>query len=90
MDKKTIETKNLPDSQSVRYSRQFAIGRLYKSQNGGEWNYNDYQDMKFKLYKANFTSTTGSVLFHNPTLNESNGYVQTLRSEFNYNFTKTG
>jgi hypothetical protein len=78
MGTKTIETKNLPDSESVRYTRQFAIGRLYKSQNGGEWTANDYQDMKFKLYKANFTSSSGSVLFHNPTLNESNGYVPTL------------
>ena len=80
MGEKTIETRNLPDSESVRYSRQFAIGRLYKSQNGGEWTPNDYQDMKFKLYKANFTSTSGSILFHNPTLNESNGYVPTLES----------
>ena len=80
MGEKTIETRNLPDSESVRYSRQFAIGRLYKSQNGGEWTPNDYQDMKFKLYKANFTSNSGSVLFHNPTLNESNGYVPTLQS----------
>lgn len=78
MGEKTIETRNLPDSEAVRYTRQFAIGRLYKSQNGGEWTPNDYQDMKFKLYKANFTSSSGSVLFHNPTLNESNSYVPNL------------
>jgi len=78
MGEKTIETANLPDSQAVRYSRQFAIGSLFKSQNGSIWTANQYQDLKFKLYKANFTSTSGSVLFHNPTLNESNNYVPTL------------
>ena len=78
MGEKTIETANLPDSQVVRYSRQFAIGSLFKSQNGSIWTANQYQDLKFKLYKANFTSTSGSVLFHNPTLNKSNNYVPTL------------
>jgi hypothetical protein len=80
MGEKTIETRTLPDSQAVRYSRQFAIGRLYKSQNGGEWTPNDYQDLKFKLYKANFTSKIGSILFQNPTLDQSNSYVPTLSS----------
>ena len=80
MGQKTVETKNLPDSQAVRYSTQFAIGRLYKSQNGAEWTPNDYQDLKFKLYKCNFKSNSGSVYFDNPTLNQSNSYVPTLNS----------
>ena len=78
MGEKTIETANLPDSQAVRYSRQFGIGSLFKSQNGSIWTANQYQDLKFKLYKANFTSTSGSALFHNPTLNQSNSYVPVL------------
>ena len=80
MGEKTIETANLPDSQAVRYSRQFAIGSLFKSQNGSIWTANQYQDLKFKLYKANFTSKSGSVLFTNPTLHQSNSYVPTLTS----------
>ena len=80
MGEKTIETANLPDSQAVRYSRQFAIGSLFKSQNGSIWTANQYQDLKFKLYKANFTTKTGSVLFSNPTLNQSNSYIPTLTS----------
>ena len=80
MGEKTIETRNLPDSQAIRYSRQFAIGSLFKSQNGSIWTANQYQDLKFKLYKAKFTSKTGSVFLTNPTLNESNGYVPTLPS----------
>ena len=80
MGQKTIETANLPDSQAVRYTRQFAIGSLFKSQNGSIWTANQYQDLKFKLYKANFSSKTGSVLFTNPTLDQSNGYVPKLNS----------
>ena len=80
MGEKTIETRNLPDSQAIRYSRQFAIGSLFKSQNGSIWTANQYQDLKFKLYKARFTSNTGSVFLTNPTLNESNGYIPTLPS----------
>jgi len=78
MGKVTVNTKNLPDAESVRYTRQFALGRLYKSQNGSEWSANDYQDLKFKLYKSKFTSTSGTVYFSNPTLDESNGYVKKL------------
>jgi len=78
MGENTVNTASLPDSQSVRYTKQFAIGSLFKSQNGSIWTANQYEDMKFKLYKANFTSTSGSVLFQNPTLNQSNGYVPTL------------
>jgi hypothetical protein len=80
MGQKTIETANLPDSQAVRYSKQFAIGSLFKSQNGSIWTANQYQDLKFKLYKANFTSNSGSVLLHNPTLDQSNSYIPTLNS----------
>jgi hypothetical protein len=78
MGEKTVNTANLPDAESVRYTKQFAIGSLFKSQNGSIWTENQYQDLKFKLYKANFTATSGSVFFQNPTLNESNGYVPTL------------
>ena len=80
MGQKTVETANLPDSQAVRYSTQFAIGSLFKSQNGTIWTANQYQDLKFKLYKAKFASTSGSVYFDNPTLNQSNGYVPVLQS----------
>ena len=81
MGEKTIETKNLPDSQSIRYSRQFAMGSLFKSQNGSIWTANQYQDLKFKLYKARFAANSGSVYFHNPTLDESNSYIPELQSD---------
>ena len=78
MGEKTVNTATLPDAESVRYTKQFALGALFKSQNGSIWTENQYQDLKFKLYKANFTSKSGSVYFQNPTLNESNGYVPKL------------
>ena len=80
MGQKTVNTKSLPDVDSVTYSKQFSMGSLFKSQNGSLWTENQYQDLKFKLYKAKFTSSTGTAFFYNPTLDESNGYVQRLRN----------
>lgn len=78
MGEKTVNTKSLPDADSVKYSKQFSMGSLFKSQNGSIWTANQYQDLKFKLYKAEFTSPTGTAFFYNPTLDKSNGYVQRL------------
>jgi hypothetical protein len=80
MGKTTVNTRSLPNAEAVKYTQQFAVGRLYKSQNGSEWTPNDYQDLKFKLYKAEFTANTGTATFYNPTLNESNGYVVKLNN----------
>ena len=78
MGEKTVNTQSLPDADSVTYSKQFSMGSLFKSQNGSIWTANQYQDLKFKLYKAQFTSPTGTAFFYNPTLDESNGYVERL------------
>jgi hypothetical protein len=81
MGKKTIQSANLPDANSVIYSQQFAMGSLFKSQNGSIWTANQYQDMKFTLYRANFvTNTPSTAFFYNPTLNESNGYIKNLQN----------
>ena len=78
MGERTVGTQSLPDVETVRYTQQFALGSLFKSQNGSIWSANQYQDLKFKLYKASFTSTTGTAFFYNPTLDNSNGYVPNL------------
>ena len=78
MGETTVNTQNLPASSAVVYSQQFALGSLFKSQNGSIWTANQNEDLKFKLYKANFTSTTGTAFFYNPPLDESNGYVEKL------------
>ena len=89
MGEKTVNTKQLPDADSVTYSKQFSMGSLFKSQNGSIWTASQEQDLKFKLYKANFTSPTGTAFFYNPTLNESNGYVQRLGNNPITTFPKT-
>ena len=90
MGEKTVNTKSLPDADSVKYSKQFSMGSLFKSQNGSIWTANQYQDLKFKLYKAEFTSPTGTAFFYNPTLDESNGYVEKLINNPLTTLTKTG
>ena len=66
MGQKTVNTQTLPDAESVRYSKQFAIGSLFKSQNGSIWTPAQKSDLKFKLYKAEFiTDTTGVAYFGN-------------------------
>ena len=78
MGEKTVNTANLPNSSAVLYNTQFAMGSLFKSQNGSIWTANQYQDMKFKLYKANFTSSTGTAFFQNQTLDKGNDYIINL------------
>tara|TARA_B100000085_G_scaffold57079_1_gene49987 strand:- start:1403 stop:5593 length:4191 start_codon:yes stop_codon:yes gene_type:complete len=80
MGESTVETSTLPDVENVRYTQQFAIGSLFKSQNGSTWTPDQYEDMKFKLYKANFTSTVGTAYFENTNLSKSNGYVRRLNN----------
>ncbi len=79
MGKTTVNTANLPNAEGVIYSTQFALGSLFKSQNGTIWTANQYQDLMFKLYKAEFTSNNGTATFFNPTLDQSNSYVVRLR-----------
>lgn len=88
MGERSINAASLPDVDQARYTQQFAIGSLFKSQNGSIWTADQYQDLKFKLYKAQFTSTEGTSFFYNPTLNESNGYVETLANNPITTFTR--
>lgn len=80
MGENTLDTSNLPDAQSVRYTQQFAIGSLFKSQNGSTWTPDQYEDMKFKLYKAEFTSTQGVAYFGNSDLTQSNSYERLIQN----------
>ena len=80
MGENTLETSNLPDAESVRYTQQFAIGSLFKSQNGSTWTPDQYEDMKFKLYKAEFTSTEGVAYFGNSDLTKTNSYERLIQN----------
>lgn len=79
MGKKTVNTQNLPNSESVVITKQYIGGSLFKSQNGTIWTPNQFQDLKFKLYKAQFTSQTGDVVFYNPPLRPSEGNIPFLK-----------
>ena len=69
---------NASPGASVLYTTQYAAGSFFKSQNGALWTEDQSQDMTFKIYKAKFTSTQGSVFFNNPRLNTRNDYIPTL------------
>ena len=75
---------------SIIYSTQYGAGSIFKSQNGALWTEDQHQDMTFKLYKAEFTSESGSVFFNNPDLNESNGYEVGLIDNPIFTLAKTG
>jgi len=78
MGKKSINTSTLPSAESVVYARQYLGGSLFRSQNGSIWTANQFQDLKFKLYKCNFTSTSGDVVFYNPPLRAGENIIQKL------------
>jgi hypothetical protein len=64
----TVSTQSYPNAQQVIYSNQYTGGNLYKPQNGSIWNSSISEDLTFSFYKANFSSSTGTAYFYNPTL----------------------
>jgi len=84
-------------------SEQPYAGVLFKSQNASTWTADQYEDMKFTVYRANFTSMTGTAMMNNAELGRGNGGTKnlienpiltlkptqqlTLPSGNNYNFT---
>jgi len=72
MGKKTVNSSQLPAATGVVYATQYSMGSLFKSQNGSIWSASQYEDMTFKLYRADFTSTNGTAYFYNPKLDISN------------------
>jgi len=68
MGEKTVNTSTLPDAESVIATKQYIGGSLFKSQNGTVWTANQFEDLKFKLYKAEFTTNPGTAYFYNPSL----------------------
>ena len=62
-----ISTANQAESRQVVVTSQPTLGSLFKSQNGSTWNASQYEDIKFTLNRAVFTSS-GNVNFYNPVL----------------------
>ena len=78
MGERTVNTQNLPDAESVIVTRQYLGGSLFKSQNGTIWTASQFEDLKFKLYKAQFTQNLGTVYFYNPKLGTQSSQVPRL------------
>ena len=78
------------NDEQAQYTTQYALGSLFRSQNGALWTEDQTQDMMFKLYKAKFTSESGSVFFNNPVLDVSNDYVKNLNENSVITVPKTG
>jgi len=81
MGEKTINTSTLPDAESVVVGKQYTGGSLFKSQNGTIWTANQFEDMKFKLYKAKFITNLSNpsvAYFYNPNLVNNDSNIGTL------------
>ena len=62
-----VTTLDQGESGQTLVSTQTLLGSLFKSQTGSTWTPSQYEDLKFKLYRANFVSN-GNVQFFNPPL----------------------
>jgi len=79
MGERTVNSASLPDAESVIATKQYVGGSLFLSQNGTIWTANQFEDLTFKLYKANFvTGTPGVAYFYNPPLETRNTNVGQL------------
>ena len=52
-------------------SRQPHLGVLFKSQNNRTWNAIQSEDMKFTLYRAKFSPTSGTIALTNDNIGDS-------------------
>ena len=75
-----IRSANATESQQIIVSKQPLSGGLFKSQNADTWTEDGYEDLKFTLYRANFTQNFGSVNFYNAELNIGNNHIPVLNS----------
>jgi len=76
-----ITTINRPTSQQKRVETQPTLGSLFKSQNASTWSPSQFEDLKFTLYRANFSTNSGTINFYNPPLTEANSQIPTLTAD---------
>jgi hypothetical protein len=58
----------------IKLSAQPTLGSLFKSQNGSTWSAAQLEDLKYRIYRANFASE-GVVRFFNPKLGLKNNKI---------------
>ena len=90
MNKDAINPSSIPNVTPQRYTAQWAIGSLFKSQNGSIWTASQMEDMKIKLYKAKFTSDSGTAFFANPQLRVGNQSLNRMKDNPIVTLPKTG
>ena len=90
MGEDVVNLQSLPDVSAIQYNQQWALGSLFKSQNGSIWTASQFEDLKFKLYKANFTADSGTAYFANPSLSKSNNYIENLQRDSIITLPRTG
>jgi len=73
-----VSTISQQESSQLVVTKQPVSGGLFKSQNASTWNESPYEDLKFTLYRANFTQGQGNFSFYNPDSSLGNGQVATL------------
>lgn len=78
MGQKALNAQSLPSAKGKIYSQQFAMGSLFKSQNGATWTPTQFEDLTFTLYRANYTSEQGLLTFFNPPVEPNNGFLPPL------------
>jgi len=80
MGEEDISTVNQPDSEKIIVAQQPLLGSLFKSQNGATWDPSQLEDLKFTLYRAEFTSDVGRFKLYNPDLDIGNRQIAKLRT----------
>ena len=80
MGEAEVSTLDLPESSRVIVSQQPLLGSFFKSQNGFTWDASQYEDLKIKVYKAEFTSNSATFKLYNPDLGVGNRQIVSLRN----------
>ncbi len=80
MGQTAINAQDLPAVAGNVYSNQFSVGSIFKSQNSSTWTPCQFEDMCFKLYRAEFSTDDAIITFQNPPLRGNNGSLPTLKN----------
>ncbi len=78
MGQTALNAQLLPNAAGRVYSNQFTVGSLFKSQNATTWTPCQFEDLTFKIYRAEFESSDAVVTFQNPPLKSNNGILPAL------------
>jgi hypothetical protein len=80
MGEEDVTTRSLVEAEKIIVSQQPLLGSLFKSQNGATWDPSQLEDLKLKLYRAEFVTKPTTVRFYNPQLDIGNKQIVTLRN----------